>query len=379
MKIVLYTKEPSWKNHTPQNVLDGLNRARGREIGFTYLAIALAKVCGHNVTVFTPNALEQKFNGVIWRNSDNFLPMLMAEKKPIDVLAGLSWVHCLGGELVKSKTRLRINLEMTLDFITGDTEQYVDFHLCQSRFHQRTLLNYDPTIDGEKVYTCSSIGVFLGEFTKQALVPKSANKFVWMSSPDRGLWHMLRLWPKICNLFAKDQPPTLDVYYDFNQLFEATKWGSDFRTEMLWQCKEQIDQPGITVHSDRPRNEILDKLAQCLVFFYPMDPIRHAENLCLTVQEAMACDCVVVTSDADCLGELYGRYTIQVPQQDLYDDAKVMSALTSVFVWNDTRERQLNLQRSLIKMCNIQKVSMNLSNAFQDMLRDRGFDSKTPS
>jgi hypothetical protein len=65
-------------------------------------------------------------------------------------------------------------------------------------------------------------------------------KMLYASSPDRGLWQLLSVWP-IIKQHAPDA--LLDVYYGFNKLF-IRRHGEDVVNTFM----EKLSQPGITFH-----------------------------------------------------------------------------------------------------------------------------------
>jgi glycosyltransferase involved in cell wall biosynthesis len=331
---------------------------------------------GHNVVVYTRCPVEQEFGKTVWRHIDTLPETLANEPEPVDVLVGWAWTPVLGGDWLNELVRLRIASEHTLDFPVADTERYIDLHFCQSNFHRNTLLHWDSTLDPAKVVVCPSSGVHLGEFKAFEDIKKRKDKFVWISSPDRGLHHVLAIWPAIR---AKYPNAELDIFYATRDRFDAAIWGSSYESETLNFCRDRLDLPGVTLKGPRPRVEVLRALAECEVFFYPMDPIRWAENLCLSVQEAMAASCAVLTSDADCLQELYDGRAECIPQQKLWDREFLAAKLFNLLDDPESKGEMVYRGWELVGQCNIELVAQNWERVFYRELMERGHDCVCPS
>lgn len=139
---------------------------------------------------------------------------------------------------------------------------------------------------------------------------RDIKKVVYTSSYDRGLQHLLEVWPKV-----KEAVPeaTLHVYYGW-QLFE--KFYKDNPSSMAWMERMQglMTQDGITDHGRVPQEELKDIMMGCGVWAYPT---HFGEINCISAIKAQAygCEPVVVNYAALKQTVQYGRKV----EGDIYD------------------------------------------------------------
>lgn len=135
-------------------------------------------------------------------------------------------------------------------------------------------------------------------------------KIFYGSSPDRGLQHLLEMWPDI----KKEVPQaTLEVAYGF-QLFE--KFYRDNPASMMWmnKIKELLKQDGITDHDRLPQPEVAELMKKCSIWAYPT---HFGEINCITgiKSQALGLEPVVVNYAALKETVQYGRKV----EGDVYD------------------------------------------------------------
>lgn len=127
--------------------------------------------------------------------------------------------------------------------------------------------------------------------------------FVYSSSPDRGLVHLLRMWPRI---EARWPGAQLYVAYNANEWAEKLKWSHGRVGEMALQVQQGLRQKGV-VDMGRLSGKALARLQmQATAWLYPCDPIMPTETGCITAVEAGAAGTPMVITDADCLADEFG-------------------------------------------------------------------------
>jgi len=117
-------------------------------------------------------------------------------------------------------------------------------------------------------------------------------RFIYSSSPDRGLDTLLNLWGQITKEFPE---ATLNIFYGFEWWRSAIEQRND-ANEKRWMndILANLNQPGI-VNRGRVTQEVLAKeWIAADVWAYPT---RFTETYCITALEAQASKTVCVCTD----------------------------------------------------------------------------------
>jgi len=140
---------------------------------------------------------------------------------------------------------------------------------------------------------------------------RNPHKIIYTSSYDRGLQHLLELWPKV-----KEAVPDaeLHVFYGW-QLFE--KFYKDNASSMAWmkRMQEMMTQDGITDHGRVTQEELAEFTKTCGIWAYPT---HFGEISCISAMKAQAYGCEPVIVNYAALKETvqFGRKV----EGDIYDD-----------------------------------------------------------
>lgn len=139
---------------------------------------------------------------------------------------------------------------------------------------------------------------------------KQHNLF-WGSSYDRGLQHLLGMWPKIKEKFPDAE---LHIAYGWNTFLDFYK---DNQERMAWKERldKQMEQEGITHHGRLGKKELKELRKQCGIWAYPT---HFTEINCMTALECQQDGVVPVTMNLAALSE-----TVQSGVKvdgDIYDD-----------------------------------------------------------
>lgn len=174
--------------------------------------------------------------------------------------------------------------------------------MAKSQFH-RSLL---PDIPDEKFAVITN-GLTVPEFKAKK---RSPHKLFWGSSYDRGLIHLLKMWPKVREAIPD---ATLEICYGW-QLFDKVQSGNPER--MAWKDKmvKLMDQPGITHHGRVGHPELEEIMSECQVWAYPTD---FDEISCITAMRAQALGLRPVVINKAALKETV-RYDYKI-DGDIYD------------------------------------------------------------
>lgn len=140
---------------------------------------------------------------------------------------------------------------------------------------------------------------------------RNLKRVIYTSSYDRGLQHLLEMWPDIKKAVPDAE---LRCFYGW-QLFE--KFYHDNASSMSWmnKMKEMMTYDGITDHGRVPQDELKDFMLTCGIWAYPT---HFGEISCISAMKAQAYGCEPVVVNYAALRETvqYGRKI----DGDVYDE-----------------------------------------------------------
>lgn len=144
---------------------------------------------------------------------------------------------------------------------------------------------------------------------------------IYTSSYDRGLEHLLKMWPEVKRAVPKAE---LHIFYGW-QLFE--KFYKDNPGSMAWKDKmdEMMEYDGITHHGRVPQPKIEKWYKKCGIWAYPT---HFGEISCISAMKAQAYGAIPVVVDYAALqttvqhgvkveGDIYEKETQQEYQKEL--------------------------------------------------------------
>ncbi len=136
------------------------------------------------------------------------------------------------------------------------------------------------------------------------------HKLFWASSYDRGLQHLLKMWPEVVKKFPD---ATLDIYYGWN-LFIAGYRNNPERMNWKDRMDEQMKYKGITHHGRVGQSDLKRGRLECGIWAYPTD---FDEINCITALESQRDGCVPCVINRAALKETVGS-GVRV-EGDIYD------------------------------------------------------------
>lgn len=328
MKIAQYISMNAWGNVNPETMATGLG---GRETACVMLAEAWAEA-GHDVTVYAPN------DSALWRRTvaggsvtyaevGYALPVLSSF--PHDVVLSWESPEIFAQADIRRAAKLTIvGLQVAHTGCNSECNDNIDYWALLSPWARRFLLEQLPYVNPKQTVIFPN-GVDIRRYPYAADSTWGQTKqFLYASSPDRGLNHLLAMWPKIRGHFPGC---TLKIAYGTDKFIESAKWSHSLQAEMAFDIEEQIDQEGVINLGKIGQDELAKLHYQSDALLYPADTMAHTETGCITVVEAMAAGNVPVITDCDCLGEEFGNIakTCKMPFNetvylnslfDLFDD-----------------------------------------------------------
>lgn len=351
MKIVNYIGgSGSWGDLTPETMnKKGLG---GRETALVQLSENWAK-SGHEVINFVPvNKAFSSDNGVRFvpsKESGTYLKSF-----PVDVLVSWEEARIFGIPEIRDNVRLGI-IEMQVSNLATDEDldAVVDYYAVLSEWAGEHLMGANEFIDTGKVIVFPN-GVDINRFSKPKYGKKrnSAYKFFYSSSPDRGLEHLLNMWPKIREEFPDSE---LFVAYGVEAWIESNKWGHNIQSNSAMNVQVGLNQPGVNYLGKIGQDELAKVQEACDLLLYPADTVAPTETGCITIVEAGAACTPVITTDCDCIGPEFAGSTMQVSLPIHYN--KYIDAMRFVLSNNKAYVEYQQYNRKLAEQRNWELIS----------------------
>jgi len=141
-------------------------------------------------------------------------------------------------------------------------------------------------------------GVNLERF--QQSVGRQRNKVVWLSSPDRGLIHLLNAWP---NIMQAEPSAQLHIFYGWDNIDKMIAMGYSDLAAYKLMVLQALKQPGVFWRGRVNQNELAKELLSAEAWAYPTS---FVETGGISAVEALAADCYIVTSALGNLPEIVG-------------------------------------------------------------------------
>jgi len=201
--------------------------------------------------------------------------------------------------------------------LTAETAEHYEAIVVVSEWHKQAMHErHGVPLDRMHVaYNFLIADQFGGEAPE-----RKRDRFIYASSPDRGLIPLLELWPRI-----KSELPdaTLGVYYGWRGCVQLGAGGDDVWMSRFSKCRQDYErlryQDGITDCGMVPHRELANAFRSSGIWCYPTD---FTETGCLTAVKARASGVVPVTSTLAALSETArcDLATLVEREADDYDD-----------------------------------------------------------
>lgn len=290
---------PGFSSWSPKKLANpGESFLGGSEEAVVYLSAELAKL-GWKVTVFAdPGEDTGEVNGVDWQPYYEFNP-----QDKFNILIGWRNVAFFDGNYKSKKNYLWAHDVLNPHDFTEERLGKLDKVFVLSQAHRQTA----PNIPDNKI--CLSTNGYFEHSPK--IKPNNNPKWcLYTSSYDRGLEHLLKIWPEV----VKEVPDAkLHVFYGW-KLFE--EFYRDNPERMAWKAKidKLMTAKGITHHGRVPQPEIEKWYKKCGLFAYPA---HFYEINCISAFKAELWGAVPVVTNYAALDE-----TVQFGKKikgDIYD------------------------------------------------------------
>lgn len=287
---------------SPNNLEKGIG---GSEEAVIYLSKELTKL-GWSVTVYgDPQDEAGYYDGVNYVPHFKFNP-----KDTFNVLVVWRMPGVFDNQLKTKKSFLWLHDIQNPAEYTPKRLDNIDRIFPLSKWHRDNLPN---VVDSK--FVVSGNGINLEHFYQLdgENIERDPYRVIYTSSYDRGLEHLLKMWPDI----KKEVPEAnLHIFYGWN-LFESFYHNNPER--MAWKAKmdELMSYDGITHHGRVGQLEVLRETYKSGVWAYPT---HFGEISCITAMKCQAAGAIPVVCDYAALKETvqYGS-KINVDEKDIYD------------------------------------------------------------
>lgn len=377
MKIANVILADSWGEITPDALNKGIG---GREGALIYLSREWAKF-GHEVTSFVPVEKGRRFN----EKNPEFTPSNFLggyhEYIPLNLtkpmLANFDWDVAIAWECPSifqdERIRDRIGLtvtEMQVAHLSGKEEaaleEYCDILAVLSEWAGDLLLHSGLEFDKEKVKVFPN-GVDINRYPVTTVKGKYNSpieddpKFVYSSSPDRGLWQLLQSWPYFREEFPNAE---LSVCYGVKKWTDHLKWAHNRTGEMAVEIERLMQQPGVKDLGKIGQDRLAELQLEADAWLYPLDSIQSTETGCITAVENAAAGNPIITTDCDCMKEEFGKIGTIVPLP--FNAEKYAEEAIKVLRDNDFMEYQREVGREFAEKRDWRLISEQWLRFFSD-------------
>jgi glycosyltransferase involved in cell wall biosynthesis len=183
-----------------------------------------------------------------------------------------------------------------------DWRALVDLWVSPSRHHLDHLIATEG-VPGEHSFVVPNsvdLDLFCGPEPE-----RHPHRAVWCSSPDRGLHHLLSMWPDVRAVVPDAE---LRVFYRLGPWLERVRDMDDEvgrRARYIEYALPRLRVHGVTVVGPVANAQMATELRSAKLLAYPCDPVRYTEGFGCSVLDAAAAGCVPLISDADALPSVH--------------------------------------------------------------------------
>jgi glycosyltransferase involved in cell wall biosynthesis len=296
-----------WGSYSPECLdRDTGTTVGGGEAALLNLAFGLAENHGHAVTVFYPGEAT-RYRGVDFQP----LPLSTVAVATGDWDCVVSWSdHKLLGYARPGVLRV---FSQQLNDVPSDPYFWrdMDGFISPAQTHMDFL--FAPIPPEWRAHVKTAVipnGVNLDLFKDPVSFNLRKRMVGYWSSPDRGLHHLLRIWPKVRRHVPDAE---LHIFYHLQRYIDSIA-GMEKYPEFYWRARSVKGafgrlkpSDGVVVHGPVNRWQLAKWQKRTKVMAYPLDTLQFTEGFSIACLEAYAAGCRVIAHPADAVEEVHGE------------------------------------------------------------------------
>jgi glycosyltransferase involved in cell wall biosynthesis len=302
MRIIVCSGYGYWGELTPNDLKSDERQIGGGETAMFSLSKELASL-GHEVIAFYDMARPGRYDGVDYLPSTMYVQIVTNMEH--DVLVSWDYPHAFR---FNDRAKVHVLALQLNDTYVGPFDYTIDRYFHPSQWHSTRFHKLYPEMSTTKSVARITNGIDHMRYT-QAVGDRVPHRVIYSSSPDRGLHHLLRIWPTVVE---KVPDAELWVFYDMQKWLKIIE-GTDevglvtVTTERAHILKEQMDNgvPRVQYPGAVGQWRLAREQLQSAVLAYPCDPVQPTEGFSMTILEGLIAGCKVITTNADALPELW--------------------------------------------------------------------------
>lgn len=307
LHVLFYGGMGTWWGEYPLNVLklDKGPTVAGGEAAFLQTAFGLARR-GHEVVACHPGQAGT-YRGVTFRPRRDFTPVLLDGFEP-DAVVSWSYMRALRSPAIPPACA-RLFAQQLNDLWQG--VEGADSFVSPSASHAGFLKDVAKScgLILPSIHTaCSGVTC---SYPNAATWPREPIVGYW-SSPDRGLTHILKVWPAVHRAV---QDARLHVFYEIDRWAqvcdEASQSGGhagwfNAQPTLIRRLLEKCSGLGVRVFGAMARRALAREQERCRIFCYPLDNGGpYVEGFGCALLEGLAAGCYPIVHLRDALPSVY--------------------------------------------------------------------------
>lgn len=285
-KLIVFCADGNWVPWTGRDIED--NGLGGSETWVVESAREYQKR-GYQVYVFCRCYRPECYEGVEYRDLSNYPNFIYNNFIDTVFVSRYSEWLPLTYEAPVSNVYLWVHDVAPSGIVIPDSPKLKNI-CCLSQWHQDSLRKAFPALAQKITYK------YYGPCTKVELGKKIPDRFIYSSTANRGLVHVLRLWPEILKILPT---ATLEIFCDVN-----LHWANEVAKDDLQEIKTRMREQGILYRGWCNKRELSAGFARSTYWLYPC---TFPETFCLTAVEAAIHRVLPITNGLAALGETARR------------------------------------------------------------------------
>lgn len=300
MRIAQVITAKSWGDVTPEALERGIG---GREGSLIRLAREWARQ-GHEVTNFVPveNAIrhsEEVAPGALSSGYHEYVPVegarLILGCFKYDAVIAWECPSVFADDHVRKLQDIRLVEMQCAHFAEGQRQHAEAFStgvVALSPWHRDFMLHDGLEMDPSLVHVlpnCVDLTFYPQPLLDDEAIERrrlGPKRFFYSSSPDRGLWGLLKTWPRIRGMYEEAE---LTVAYGVKDWCSNLRWAHFSQGEMAVEIEHLMRQPGIIDVGVIGQAQLARIQREATALLYPCDTIQPTETGCLVAGTMVDC------------------------------------------------------------------------------------------